>query len=294
MELVATSNVSDLSRWARGNGLETLLLAIGSVLVARLIHWLSQRYEERLYRSVLTQIEHGGVPSEQTKQARAFAQAAEIGAVALVYLLAALLILSKLGLPLASIIPGATIIGVGLGFGAQQIVADLLAGFFLLSERQLGVGDVVQLAQPGQVTGVRGTVEELTLRVTKLRTVHGELVFVPNSALRQVTNLSREWSRVVVDVPIPVTQDLDRATEVLRQATVTIWDDPTWHDAMLGEPTVAGVETIEADHLLLRVIARTLPGKQFDVGRALRFRIAVALQQAGIAAAVGTPASAGT
>ncbi len=76
----------------------------------------------------------------------------------------------------------------------------------------------MQLAQPGQTTGVRGTVEEVTLRVTKLRTVQGELVFVPNSALRQVTNLSREWSRVVVDVPIPVSQDLDAATEVLREA----------------------------------------------------------------------------
>jgi moderate conductance mechanosensitive channel len=294
MPLLAVSNLSDLSHWARGNGLEILLLAIGSVLAARFVRWLSEHYQERLYRSVMEQIERGGVPSEQTKQARAFTQAAQIGVVALVYFVAAVLILSKFGLPLASIIPGATIVGVGLGFGAQQVVADLLAGFFLLSERQLGVGDVVQLAQPGQTTGVRGTVEELTLRVTKLRTVQGELVFVPNSALRQVTNLSREWSRVVVDVPIPVTQDLDRATDVLREASAAIWEDPTWHDALLGDPTVAGVETIEADHLLLRVIARTLPGKQFDVGHALRFRIAVSLQRAGIAAPVSAPATAGS
>jgi small conductance mechanosensitive channel len=91
-----------------------------------------------------------------------------------------------------------------------------------------------------------------------------------------------------------VTQDLDRATDVLREASAAIWEDPTWHDALLGDPTVAGVETIEADHLLLRVIARTLPGKQFDVGHALRFRIAVSLQRAGIAAPVSAPATTGS
>jgi moderate conductance mechanosensitive channel len=128
--------------------------------------------------------------------------------------------------------------------------------------------------------------------VTKLRTVQGELVFVPNSALRQVTNLSREWSRVVLDVPIPVSQDLDAATEVLRAAVRELWDDPVWHDVLLGEPIVAGVENIEVDHLQLRVIARTLPGKQFDVGRALRLKIAIALQHAGIASAAPVTASA--
>jgi small conductance mechanosensitive channel len=222
------------------------------------------------------------------------AQAAELGVTSLIYTVATLLILSKFGLPLASLVPPATIVGVALGFGAQQIVADILAGFFILSERQFGVGDLVQLAQPGQTVGVRGTVEELTLRVTKLRSVQGEVVFLPNSALRQVTNLSREWSRVVVDVPIPVAQDLDKATEVVRDAANEFWNDPKWHDMVLGEPVVAGVENIELDHLQLRVIARTLPGKQFDVGRALRLKLALALQRAGIAPAVPVTANAST
>jgi moderate conductance mechanosensitive channel len=249
-------------------------------------------YQARVYQTIRAQMDQGGVLPEHTKRARAMAQAAELAVTSVVYFVAALLILAKFGLPLSSLVPPATIIGVALGFGAQQIVADVLAGFFILSERQFGVGDLVQLAQPGQTTGVRGTVEEVTLRVTKLRTVQGELVFVPNSALRQVTNLSREWSRVVVDVPIPVSQDLDAATEVLREAVRELWDDPVWHDVLLGEPIVAGVENIEVDHLQLRVIARTLPGKQFDVGRALRLKIAIALQHAGIASAAPVTASA--
>jgi moderate conductance mechanosensitive channel len=285
-------HLDDISRWARGNGLEILLFAIGSVLVARFVHWVSGLYQARLYQTIRAQMDQGGVLPEHTKRARAMAQAAELAVTSVVYFVAALLILAKFGLPLSSLVPPATIIGVALGFGAQQIVADVLAGFFILSERQFGVGDLVQLAQPGQTTGVRGTVEEVTLRVTKLRTVQGELAFVPNSALRQVTNLSREWSRVVVDVPIPVSQDLDAATEVLREAVRELWDDPVWHDVLLGEPIVAGVENIEVDHLQLRVIARTLPGKQFDVGRALRLKIAIALQHAGIASAAPVTASA--
>ena len=285
-------HLDDISRWARGNGLEILLFAIGSVLVACFVHWVSGLYQARLYQTIRAQMDQGGVLPEHTKRARAMAQAAELAVTSVVYFVAALLILAKFGLPLSSLVPPATIIGVALGFGAQQIVADVLAGFFILSERQFGVGDLVQLAQPGQTTGVRGTVEEVTLRVTKLRTVQGELVFVPNSALRQVTNLSREWSRVVVDVPIPVSQDLDAATEVLREAVRELWDDPVWHDVLLGEPIVAGVENIEVDHLQLRVIARTLPGKQFDVGRALRLKIAIALQHAGIASAAPVTASA--
>jgi small conductance mechanosensitive channel len=248
-------------------------------------------YRERVFQDVLDITDQGGVLPEHSKRVRAVAQAAELAVTSLIYFVATLLILSKFGLPLSSLVPPATIVGVALGFGAQQIVADVLAGFFILSERQFGVGDLVQLSQPGQTTGVRGTVEELTLRVTKLRTVQGEVVFVPNSALRQVTNLSREWSRVVVDVPIPVSQDLDAATDALRAAAQEMWNDPHWHDVLLGEPIVAGVENIEVDHLLLRVIARTLPGKQFDVGRALRSKIAVALQRAGIASAAPVTAS---
>jgi small conductance mechanosensitive channel len=206
-------HLNDISRWIRGNGLEILLLAIGAELLARFVHAVSSWYRARVLQDTVDLTDHGGVLPEHSKRVRAVVQAAELAATSVVYFVATLLILQKTGLPLSSLVPPATIVGVALGFGAQQIVADVLAGFFILSERQFGVGDVVQLSQPGMTTGVRGTVEELTLRVTKLRTVQGEVVFVPNSALRQVTNLSREWSRVVVDVPISVTQDLDAARD---------------------------------------------------------------------------------
>jgi len=270
------------SHWARGKGLEALLLAIGAVLIARFAHWVSGQYRAVVERDVRAQIERGGVPSEQSKRTRALAQAIELAVVGLDYFVAALLMLSKFGLPLTSLVAPATVAGLALGLGAQQIVADVFAGFFLLAERQFGVGDLIQLSQPGETAGVRGTVEELTLRVTKLRSIQGELVFLPNGALRQVTNLSKDWSRVIIDVPIPVGQDLAKATDVLRDCGGELAADPVWHDVLLAEPVVAGVENIELGHLMLRVVARTQPGKQFDVGRELRMRIAIALHDAGL------------
>jgi small conductance mechanosensitive channel len=273
-----------LSHWARGSGLEILLIGIGGVLLARLIHWVGQLYRAKIDAEVRAVIAQGGVASEHSKRTRAVAQGIEFGAVGMIYFLAGILILQRFALPLTSLVAPATVAGVAIGFGAQQLVGDLLAGFFLFTERQFGVGDVIRLAQPGSTTGVSGTVEEISLRVTKLRTDQGELIFLPNGALRQVINLSKEWSRVVVDIPIPVDQNIEKTTGALRQMVVDFARDEQWRDVLLGEPVVAGVESIEVDHIQLRLIARTLPGKQFEVGRELRLRAALALSQAGLVA----------
>jgi small conductance mechanosensitive channel len=180
------------------------------------------------------------------------------------------------------LIAPATVIGVALGFGAQSMVADLLAGFFLFSERQFGIGDLITLSVPGAVDGVTGTVEELTLRVTKLRTMQGELVVVPNGALRQVTNLSRDWSRVVLDIPVPVSEDLTKVTTLLYDAAASMQHDPKWSYMLEGDPVVAGVETIEVGYVRLRLVVRTQPGLQFDVSSELRLRCVQELRRAAI------------
>jgi small-conductance mechanosensitive channel len=272
----------DLSRWLRGSGLPILMIAIGAALIGRFVRWVSARYRKYVDDDVRAQIESGGAVSERAKRARTVAQVAEWGCQVVLYFLAALLILNRAGIPLSGLVAPATVAGAAIGFGAQQIVQDLLAGFFLFAERQFSVGDLVRLAQPGQAVGISGTVEELTLRVTRLRTVQGELVFIPNGALRQVTNLSKEWSRVVVDVPIPADQNIEKAVEVLRDVAARMGSDGEWTGLLLGEPVLAGVENFEVGYLQLRLIARTLPGKQFEVGRELRLRAAVALQEAGV------------
>ena len=135
---------------------------------------------------------------------------------------------------------------------------------------------------PGQATGVTGTVEEVTLRVTKLRTAQGELVIVPNSALRQVTNLSKDWSRAVIDIPVAVTEDLEQVTRILKDVVDSMAHDSEWSDLILGDPVVAGVESIDVGYVQLRLIARTLPGRQFEVAREIRLRATTALRAAGV------------
>jgi small-conductance mechanosensitive channel len=132
-------------------------------------------------------------------------------------------------------------------------------------------------------------VEELTLRVTKLRSQQGELIVVPNSALRQVTNLSKDWSRVVLDVPVPVEEDLHHVISVIGDVAKQMAAEPAWRDQIVGDPVVAGVETIEVGYVQLRLLVRTLPGRQFDVGRELRLRVAVALQAAGVRSPAAQP-----
>ncbi|MDQ1393897.1 MAG: moderate conductance mechanosensitive channel [Acidimicrobiaceae bacterium] len=272
----------DLSRWVRGSGLQIVMIAIGAALVGRFIHWVGARYRKHIDDEVRDQIEKGGVVSEHAKRSRTVAQVVEWASEVVLYFLAGLLVLNRAGIPFSGLVAPATVAGAAIGFGAQQIVQDLLSGFFLFAERQFSVGDLVRLAQPGQAGGISGTVEELTLRVTRLRTVQGELVFIPNGALRQVTNLSKEWSRVVVDIPVPADQDIETAVSVLREVAATMGQDPEWKGLLMGAPVLAGVENFEVGYLQLRLIARTLPGKQFEVGRELRLRAALALQDAGV------------
>jgi moderate conductance mechanosensitive channel len=282
----------DLTDWLRNGLLPTVVLVLGALLFARLVQWIGARYRRDLDTRVRDTIEQGLVVSEQAKRSRAVAEVIEWSVISLTYFVAALLAVRQLGVPLTTLVAPATVVGVALGFGAQQVVADLLAGFFLFSERQFGIGDLIRLSQPGQTTGVTGTVEQLTLRVTKLRTATGEFVVLPNSALRQVTNLSKDWSRVVLDIPVNANENLARATAVLRDAADTLVHDDEWADLLLGDPLVAGVETIEVGYVRLRLVVRTLPGRQFDVSRELRLRCATALQEAGIVTAPLTDESA--
>ncbi len=268
--------------WFQNHLLPVIVLALGAGLLVRFAHWVGARRRRWIDGQIRLQIESGALAAEGLKRSRAVSEAVEWAAVALIYFIAGILAFDRLGIPLTTLVAPATVIGIGLGFGAQQMVGDLLSGFFLLAERQFAFGDVIRLSVPGQTTGITGTVEELTLRVTKLRTAQGELVVVPNSALRQVTNLSKDWSRAVIDIPVPVSEDLARVTAILKDVVDSMASDPRWHDLLLGAPIVAGVETIDVGFVQLRLIARTLPGRQFEVAREMRLRAATALRSAGI------------
>jgi small conductance mechanosensitive channel len=264
-------SVDDLTHWSRGAGLEIVLIFLGAVLVGRFARWVALRMPSRLHR--------------RDKHMFALAQALAWLATATVWVVAAMLILLKFNLPLTSVVPPATVAGVAVGFGAQRLVADLLSGFFMFAERQLGYGDVVRISQPGQTSGVTGTVEALTLRTTRLRTLSGEVVFVPNGEIRQLTNLSMDWARVVLDIPFSAEADLETGIALLRAASQAMRDDGHWQDLLMGEPVIRGVETLDVDTVTVRLLVRTPPGSQFEVAGELRRRIAEALRREGMSTA---------
>jgi moderate conductance mechanosensitive channel len=283
--LVGASNVGDLSHWARSNGLEVVMLVTGSVLLARFVSWVGARETSRI--DVRASEGDALVRSEQAKHRHALTQVVTWSATVLIYFVTGVLVLQRLGVPLTSLVAPATVVGVAVGFGAQRVVQDLLAGFFVITERQYGYGDVIRVSPPGSTAGVSGTVEEVTLRVTRLRTANGELLILPNGEIRQVTNLSRDWARSVIDVPVPTGTDVARVTTILRSTCEAAFSDDELRPLLLDPPSVMGVESIEVDHLNIRVVARTLPGKQFDAGRLLRARIAEALLEEGLSVASG-------
>ena len=283
----------DLERWARGHGLEAVLIATGAVLVARLVRWSADRLVVRTQQRDAKDREAGLVPSEAAKYEGALVQVMAWSLVAVVYFVAALLVLDRFNVPLSSLVAPATVAGVALGFGAQRLAQDVISGFFIFAERQYGYGDVLRIAPPGEAGGVTGTVEEITLRTTKLRTVNGELIVLPNGEIRQVVNLSKDWARVVLDVPLAADASVPRAAELLRRIGEEIVAEEEWAPLLLDAPSVMGIEKFGVGFLLLRYVARTLPGKQWDVGRELRGRIAEAFREAGIVAAPSFVAAGG-
>ncbi len=270
-----------------GRGLEIVLIILGSVLLARFITWVGTRITDRIdARST------GGdvlVRSEAAKHRHSLTQVITWALIVLVYTVAVFYVLDRLGVPVTGLVAPATVLGVGLGFGAQRIVGDVLAGFFLITERQYGFGDVVSIAVVGGGDPANGTVEDVTLRVTRLRSADGEVVTVPNGQIVKVVNLSRDWARAVVDVPVPTTADVNRVNEILREVGRQALADPGLRRLLLDEPSVMGVESIDLEQVNVRVVARTLPGRQFEVGRDLRERIVLAFRRAGLTLSPAPP-----
>jgi small conductance mechanosensitive channel len=182
------------------------------------------------------------------------------------------------------LIAPATVIGAALGFGAQQVVRDLLSGFFIIVEKQYGFGDLVTLTIVSTAEA-SGTVENVTLRVTRLRSPNGEVLTIPNGQIIKAVNQSKDWARAVIDIPVSTSTDLNRVNEVLHQECDNALDNPLLGELLLDAPTVMGVERIEVDTVTLRMVARTLPGKQFEAGRQLRVLVVRALARAGIVTA---------
>ena len=241
-----------------------------------------RRIKRRLRGSALAKRLPASVLATGSLDLRAQARAETLGyvlrsvATFVIWAIAAITVLGEIGIALGPLIAGAGIAGVALGFGAQSLVKDFLAGIFILIEDQYGVGDVIDV---GEATG---TVEAVSLRTTRLRSVSGTMWHVPNGQIARVGNMSQQWARALLDVSVAYGSDLELAQRLIKETADGIWQDEEWSGRILEEPEVWGIEELGADGVSIRLVVKTLPAAQWGVLRELRSRLKEALDGAGI------------
>ncbi|MGH3341317.1 MAG: mechanosensitive ion channel family protein [Carbonactinosporaceae bacterium] len=190
--------------------------------------------------------------------------------------IAAFMVLGELGVQLGPLIASAGVVGVALGFGSQSLVKDFLSGMFMLLEDQYGVGDHIDV---GEATGI---VEDVGLRITRLRDLDGALWYVRNGEILRVGNYSQGWARAVIDIPVGLDADIPRVRSLLKVIADRLWGEEEWKSLILEEPEVWGVEAINRDSVIVRMVVKTAPLKQWDVARELRERIKAKFEAQGI------------
>ena len=193
-----------------------------------------------------------------------------------IWSVAAIMILGQVGIELGPLIAGAGIVGVAIGFGAQDLVKDFLSGVFMLIEDQYGIGDIVDV---GEAAGV---VESISLRSTQIRDVEGTLWHVPNGEIRRVGNMSQDWARALLDIGVAYGSDLDAVGDLIRRVAVEMSEEEEYHELFLDEPDLWGVQSLGADSVDIRLVIKVVPGQQWAIMRELRRRIKNALDAADI------------
>ncbi|MGZ5378198.1 MAG: mechanosensitive ion channel family protein [Mycobacterium sp.] len=266
--------------WLLERGVPIALYVIGGLLAARFINWSARRIVKRIDAEY--QESDQLVRTESAKHRQAVASVISWVSVALLFAIVIMQVTSILAIPVGSLVAPAAVLGAALGFGAQRVVQDLLSGFFIITEKQYGFGDLVSLTVAGIALPAEGTVEDVTLRVTKLRSTEGEMFTIPNGQIVKTVNLSKDWARAVIDIPVPTSADLNVVNDLLHDVAEKAMEDPSLSALLLDAPQLMGVESIELDTVNLRMVARTLPGKQFEVGRRIRVLVVRALRRAGI------------
>lgn len=263
-----------------------LILVVAGILssiMRRLIERIVARMKDPTMAPTRRLRKRVGVPvSEIEADLRRAQRADALGALAtsvvkvVIWSLAIVMALGEVGVQLGPLIAGAGIVGVALGFGAQDLVKDFLSGVFMLIEDQYGVGDIVDA---GEAIGV---VEGISLRSTRIRDVDGTLWHVPNGEIRRVGNMSQDWARALLDVGVAYGTDIDAASDILERVAVEMAHEEQYQELFIEDPEVWGIQALGSDSVDIRLVIKVLPGQQWAVMRELRGRIKKALDTAGI------------
>jgi small-conductance mechanosensitive channel len=259
-----------LLTWLLDHGIRIAIVAITAYMVIRIGSAATRRFEREMSAGTGLDV------MERTKRAQTLGRLLQKSLTIVVTSIAALMVLRELDLDITPVLTGAGIVGLAVGFGAQTLVRDVISGFFLIVEDQVRVGDVAT------VNGQGGLVEAINLRTIVLRDYNGVVHVFPNGEIKTLANLTKDFSFFVLDVSVPRNEDLDRVVAVLRETAASLMDDQAYRPHILEPLEVAGVEGFAANQVTLRVRIKTVPLKQWDVGRELRRRILRSFAESGI------------
>ena len=300
-DILHNRNAAELVKVYLAGPVSVVLRIIFVLLVAAIVRFLAHRAINKITTRAAAVAGNGKadaahvlVGERRRQRAHALGSVLRNVASVVIFGIAAVTIAGDLGLNLAPVLASAGVLGLAIGFGSQSLVRDFLAGIFMLLEDQYGVGDVINA---GDATG---TVEAVSLRVTRLRDVNGVVWYVRNGTINRIGNESQGWARAVVDFPVAYDQDLPEVRQTMKDTADQMWQEPRWHDVIMEEPEVWGVESVSSDAIVMRLVARTLPLRQWEVARELRERLKNALASASVdgepvatAIGAGTAAQAG-
>jgi moderate conductance mechanosensitive channel len=256
---------------------EGVLRAVFRVLGIWLLAWFALRVVRLTAERIERSVDDGddSVTTMRERRGRTISQLLRsVGRVAIITI--AILLTFNVFINIAPILAGAGILGLAVSFGAQSLVRDVISGFFILSENQFGLGDVIEVA------GKAGVVEKMTLRVVVLRDLEGAMHIIPNGELKVVTNRTRGWARSVVDVGVPYDVNLDRAIGVVQDEAAQFSNDPVWSIQLDGPLEVLGVESLADSAIVIRTLIKTQPGSQWNAGREFRRRLVLRFEREGI------------
>lgn len=286
-----SETAANLANWFVDKPVEILVVVVISWVLVRLARRWVSRFVTRVVAPEVTstqRLEQFGIELPRALSAtsepdpRRAARANSISivltstTVVAIWVIAGLTVLGIVGIELGPLLAGAGIAGVALGFGAQSLVKDCIAGLFMLIEDQYGIGDVVDL---GEAIGV---VEEVSLRTTVLRSLDGTVWHVPNGVVQRVGNKSQLWSVAVIDVDVAYDSDLEQARSLFQQAADEVCETDHFRDQVLEPPQVLGVEALAADGISIRLTVKVTPGAQWELQRAIRQHVKDVFDSAGV------------
>ena len=256
------NNPEAILRWLLDAGLRIAVIGVGAYLVVRIGSAAARRFEHEMAHGTGLDV------VERTKRAQTLARLLQKTLSVLVLGIAALMVLRELDVDITPVLTGAGIAGLAVGFGAQTLVRDIISGFFLIVEDQVRVGDVAV------VNGQGGLVEQLNLRTIVLRDLEGAVHVFPNGEVKTLANKTKDFSFYVLDIGIEYGEDVDRVAAALRDAGQSLLDDPAYRPHILEPLEILGVDAFEASQVTLKARIKTVPLKQWEVGRELRKRLA--------------------